>query len=589
MSVLEGEETQKGPILEIEDRVVDANVLLEFTCAICLHLLREPRQCTYGHNICLKCFQDLAKYPHLRSECPTCRCPMDKNLPNRNLVLENLLAKLDVYCRHHFIQVGDTGFEVDTDGCSEHQSLSEIEKHEAICEFAFVDCPHSALCGSLRRGKLEEHVSVCSYKIVPCVYCSQEMMRKEIASHEPNCPDLPITCRHCSVAVAQKRMKRHLERECEGKLHECPYAQQGCDVGELSASALATHLTSDAALHLELVQLGMNSQIKLMENKFLKMLAIKDAEIEDLKRASRNRYRFEWFVPWSHDGSTIHALTSEKFDIFGHKFYLALWPLGEPKQPVTQHDPFSINVPSLQPNSQLEPSSNPAYNAHSATSSATPAPTLAQNKKSFSTQLLDRVRGFTRPRSISHNDSTWSTNAHTGEADSTDENREPTYTAIYLMMEPQQPAPPTNSAAPRIYSPVSGLVPRQGVNSSTPHNILSTSPSFDSWHSLGHEIHRTMNVSLNGPRSDLGSSNPLPMRPPETMILEYTLRLVNNSPLLTKSAYFEMTYPIPNGNGWGEEKFIETSQITRSSGFLNRNNSLHVQCDIQVRQCTFDV
>lgn len=99
MSILEGEETQKGPILEIEDRVVDANVLLEFTCAICLHLLREPRQCTYGHNICLRCFQDLAKHPHLRSECPTCRCPMDKNLPNRNLVLENLLAKLDVYCR----------------------------------------------------------------------------------------------------------------------------------------------------------------------------------------------------------------------------------------------------------------------------------------------------------------------------------------------------------------------------------------------------------------------------------------------------------------------------------------------------------
>lgn len=87
----------------LEDRVVDSTLLLEFSCAICLHLINEPRQCSYGHNICLKCFQDLVKHPHLRSECPTCRCPMDREHPNRNLTLENLLAKLDVYCRVRFI------------------------------------------------------------------------------------------------------------------------------------------------------------------------------------------------------------------------------------------------------------------------------------------------------------------------------------------------------------------------------------------------------------------------------------------------------------------------------------------------------
>lgn len=83
----------------IEDRVFDASVLVEFTCAICLHLIEDPRQCRYGHNICYKCFLELTKHPHLRSECPTCRAPMDKLEPNRNLVLETLLAKLDIYCR----------------------------------------------------------------------------------------------------------------------------------------------------------------------------------------------------------------------------------------------------------------------------------------------------------------------------------------------------------------------------------------------------------------------------------------------------------------------------------------------------------
>lgn len=84
---------------DLEDRVFDANVLLEFTCAICLHLISEPRQCSQGHTICLKCFQELARHPSLRMECPTCRVPMDRERPNRNLILENLLAKLDVYCR----------------------------------------------------------------------------------------------------------------------------------------------------------------------------------------------------------------------------------------------------------------------------------------------------------------------------------------------------------------------------------------------------------------------------------------------------------------------------------------------------------
>lgn len=83
----------------LEDRVFDANVLLEFTCAICLHLISDPRQCSQGHTICLKCFQELARHPSLRMECPTCRVPMDRDRPNRNLTLENLLAKLDIYCR----------------------------------------------------------------------------------------------------------------------------------------------------------------------------------------------------------------------------------------------------------------------------------------------------------------------------------------------------------------------------------------------------------------------------------------------------------------------------------------------------------
>jgi hypothetical protein len=551
---------------------------------------------------------------------------MDKNQPNRNLILENLLSKLDIYCKHHFIQVSETAYEEDEEGCSEHMSRLEIEKHEAVCAFAFIACEHSSVCGMFRRGSMEAHLAICPYKPVQCRYCETTMQRKALEAHFPECPDLPLTCRHCSLVIAQKRMKRHLDRECEGKMHECPYAAQGCEAGKMEAKALALHLTQDSAEHLELLQLSMASNLKLLENKFLKKLAIKDAEIEELRRASRNRYRFEWHVPWKHvpgDTTTIRAYTSEKFDIFGRKFYLALWPIGEPKQnwrEITSFGHFpGIENPSAvqqqgpsQPNFQRENSSSSSSSATSAISNAisnantnatttamaipsSPAPALGTSPKSFSMQLFDRLRSFGRSRSSSVDDQRTLSMPSSQDGEEGANEGQGTWVAIYLMMEPQQPAPPATTAAPRIYSPVSGLATRHGTSSSTGStgigSLLSqqdpTSLSASSaWHPMTHDPLRNMNVNL---RQSNEHSNPLPMRPPESMVLEYTLRLINNSPLLTKSAYFDITFPLPNGDGWGEEKFIETTQISRAAGFLNRNNSLHIQCDIQVRQCTFDV
>lgn len=94
------ETPREGVLLPpLEDRVYDANLLVEFTCAICLRLISDPRCCAHGHNICLGCFQALARHSSRRPECPTCRDPMDKDKPNRNLTLENLLSRLDIYCR----------------------------------------------------------------------------------------------------------------------------------------------------------------------------------------------------------------------------------------------------------------------------------------------------------------------------------------------------------------------------------------------------------------------------------------------------------------------------------------------------------
>lgn len=581
--------------------------------------------------------------------------------------------------QYRYTLVTETDFDIDEEGCKEHMSRLEIEKHESVCLYAFEDCPYSSRCPTMRRGQMKVHASSeCPHRPVECQYCGFETAAERLDLHLKECPDLPLSCVHCQSMVLRKRTKRHLERECEGKKHSCPYAAQGCaEEGNMSPKELAVHLNRAAADHLELVQQDMALNAMLIENRLLKQLAIKDAEIEELKRSSRNRYRFVWNVPWKHtpgDTTTVRAYTSEKFDIFGRKFYLALWPIGEP-QPDNSRENIDTHRRSISNDTQSSTYlanegaiTNLNSNAESATAAAaasyqsntsssssssvvstpieigrngrrrstsgsassgpttstsTPAPPISASPKSFSQQVFDKLRSFTRQRSqegtfSSNQNPSSNTSASTSppmqtyhrhisnNADSSSlegpsSSSEPTtWVAIYLMMEPAQPAPQSASAAPRIYSPLSGLSrgshSKEGGSYTSDHlsstfSTLSTSPNHPQTQlqhqqylqSLySHDPSRMMNVNL-------GSAPSLPMRPPETMVLEYTLRIVNNSPLLNKSVYFETNFPVPDGNGWGEEYFIETAQISRSTGFLNSNNSLLVQCDIQVRQCTFEV
>lgn len=451
---------------------------------------------------------------------------------------------------------------------------NEIEKHEAVCPRALVKCPHSDTCGKIRRGDLDLHFLTCEYKPVDCTYCGFRLIRRQLEDHFVDCPDLPLTCPHCAKLVPQKRMRRHLDRECESKKHDCPYASQGCKIGELSAAELSEHLTKDAGEHLELVQLNMSSTIKIMENRFLKMLAIKDAEIEELKRVSRNRYRFAWNIDWKHSPNdpTIRAYTSEKFDVFGHQFYLALWPVGEPKDsaPIASPALGALQQPQAQSSSSSTPSTQPTTGqpparlerASSLTSTPNEAIQLSTSPPSV-IPFFDRLRNFARARSSS----TDSIGSNTSNSERNQPPTTPTYVALYLMMEDDpRVAAPSNAppiGSPSIYSPISGLINRSSEGAIRPMNVQ-------------------MNRGGIAPQS-------YAVRPPESMILEYTLRLVNASPLLSKSVYFEITFPLQHGNGWGEEKFIETTLISKSSGFLTRNSVLQVQCDIQVRQCTFEV
>lgn len=507
--------------------------------------------------------------------------------------------------------------------------------------------------------------SECPYRPVTCEHCGFETEAQALSTHLSACSSVPLTCQLCRKTILQGQMKRHLERDCEGKAHICPFSPQGCTVQDLTPAELKTHLREDAADHLELMQSDHALSMKLLENRFHKQIAIKDAEIEDLKRTNRNRYRFMWNVEWKHvPGNTtnVRAYTSEKFDIFGRTFYLALWPIGEPQDSefsaMPSDDPYwASNLPdniTIQPLQGESPNPsrrtsisapselNPLQGTHAASSPpiaiggansfrsaqgggstlSTPSqspmsiPPMGASPKSLSQRIFEGLRSFTRQRSrdvVSTSPPAFSSGSSTGQGSASQSRSssllEPqssgeqvgvaqtgptTWVAIYLMMDPESPAPVAALSSPHIYSPVSGLVRASGVGDWGNADIQPTSLSSLSSpvHSLNtrqnayaayHDLTRSLNVSVGG------QGEAQAVRAPESMVLEYTLRMVNNSPLLSKSAYFETTFPVTHGSGWGEERFIETSQVSRSSGFLSPNNMLLVQCDIQVRQCTFEV
>lgn len=77
---------------------------------------------------------------------------------------------------------------------------------------------------------------------------------------------------------------------------------------------------------------------------------------------------------------------------------------------------------------------------------------------------------------------------------------------------------------------------------------------------------------------------------PSSLLLAFSFRIVNNrAPQLTQITSMQKSFPIPHVNGWGESKIIEFSKITQSSGFLTRDNILHIQCDINVIQKLYQI
>jgi len=96
-------------------------------------MLTEILQCPEGHAICKECFNALPADSNLSLLCPTCRGPFPGGAPVRNRMMEAMVAKMSLPCKH---------------GCGFQGKASEMVQHETECMKRKVGCPN-ILCNEM--------------------------------------------------------------------------------------------------------------------------------------------------------------------------------------------------------------------------------------------------------------------------------------------------------------------------------------------------------------------------------------------------------------------------------------------------------
>ena len=99
--------------------------LKDYECPVCMELmLGQIMQCKEGHPVCKGC-ADVMPFP---LKCPTCRGLYPGDTPSRNRVLEEVVGRLTVPCKH---------------GCGLNAKPAAMRVHWPLCPRRPIACPHS--------------------------------------------------------------------------------------------------------------------------------------------------------------------------------------------------------------------------------------------------------------------------------------------------------------------------------------------------------------------------------------------------------------------------------------------------------------
>jgi hypothetical protein len=196
------------------------------------------------------------KCAHRPHPCPHCRVPMPFSSLDAHVEVCDAAGKPCKHCgervpkaalRDHLgSECKRVPVPCPNDGCDVKVPRNELEAHaktrclhrEATCNACGLPFPHS---------ELEEHQASCEFVQVECpVGCGAVMTRGEAAQHL--CPSeevpCPLAAAGCATTMKRRLVSRHLV-ECTYRIVPCP---RGCPVDGIRAGMVDEHLKSDLCL-----------------------------------------------------------------------------------------------------------------------------------------------------------------------------------------------------------------------------------------------------------------------------------------------------------------------------------------------------
>ena len=236
-------------------------------CVICLLPARDPQQtkCECARLYCKSCYDKLKT---TSETCPTCRQPLDA-FPDRNIARR--IKGLRVKCT--------------STGCPWINELGSLHDHLQTCGYVLVLCSNGCKEYILRDKHLLHCVEQCPLRRHMCEHCKAEGPYKEmIGGHLDKCPDLMVPCPNsgCEVSIKRKDMASH-DLECPHETISCPYKDAGCTYTS-PRQAMEHHKATSCGHHLDLAMVQLkDAMVQLKDVKVeLKdaMVQLKDVKVE---------------------------------------------------------------------------------------------------------------------------------------------------------------------------------------------------------------------------------------------------------------------------------------------------------------------